>query len=55
MRHNKPQHRRLTYVRFDEETHDKLRVLADRDDRTVAHVIRLAVEQYLARRKSSAA
>ncbi len=42
----------IAYVRFDSETLDRLRELAERRDRTIAAIIRAAVSQYL---KKSAA
>ena len=56
MTHNKTQQagERITYVRLADETHGRLQALARLDGRTVAHLIRLAVLQYLNRRKSAA-
>ena len=38
------------YVRLSKEIRKALRIVAGRDDRTIAATIRIAIEQYLKRR-----
>ena len=38
-----------TSIRLDAETRDRLRAIADRDDRSLAYVIKKAIAEYLAR------
>ncbi|UCC71276.1 MAG: hypothetical protein JSV86_12890 [Gemmatimonadota bacterium] len=44
----------IVYTRFDAEKLNQLRALAVNDGRSVAYLVRLAVEQYLNRRKPAA-
>lgn len=39
----------ISYVRFDDETMDRLRQISHTQDRPISAVIRKAVEQYLRR------
>lgn len=43
----------ITYVRLETDDARRLSELAQMDDRTVAHLVRTAVKQYLNRRKAA--
>ena len=43
----------ILYTRFDDSTVARLREVADADERTIAYLIRVAVQQYLNRRKAA--
>jgi len=53
MIHNTSKQSKILYTRFDEATAARLREMADADERTVAYLIRVAVNQYLNRRKAA--
>jgi len=45
---------RVGYFRLDEQLFEQLAALAEKDERPMSFLVRLAVEQYLRRRASAA-
>ena len=44
-----------TSIRLDAETRDRLQAIADRDDRSLAYVIKKAIAEYLERQERKGA